>query len=148
MDEPIRYQKTDANNSFMDALTKRAVDTTWTRRKIIDQVVLGSRWKPIVGSAAQVADAMQALVAQCDIDGFNLSRTVMPECVEDFVELVVPELQARGVYKTAYADGTLREKLYGAGRAYLPGAHPAGAARSGMMTGRLSGPVETATSTP
>jgi len=148
MDEPIRYEKNDANNSFMDALTKRAVDTAWTRRRIIDQVVLGSRWQPIVGSAAQVADAMQALVAQCDIDGFNLSRTVMPECVEDFVDLVVPELQARGVYKTAYAEGTLREKLYGAGRAYLPVAHPAGAARSGMMTGRPSGPGVTATSTP
>ena len=39
LDEPIRYEKNDANNSFMDALTKRAVDTTWTRRKIIDQVV-------------------------------------------------------------------------------------------------------------
>jgi long-chain alkane monooxygenase len=70
-------------------------------------------------------------VAQCDIDGFNLSRTVMPECVEDFVDLVVPELQARGVYKTAYAGGTLREKLYGPGRARLPVGHPAAAVRVG-----------------
>jgi long-chain alkane monooxygenase len=39
--------------------------------------------------------------------------------------LVVPELQRRGVYKRDYAPGTLREKLYGAGRARLPHNHPA-----------------------
>jgi len=125
LDEPIRYEKTDANNSFMDALTKRATDVTWTRRRIIDQVILGSRWQPIVGTPAQVVDAMLALMERCDIDGFNLSRTVMPECVRDFVDLVVPELQERGVYKTEYAPGTLREKLYGAGRARLASSHPA-----------------------
>ena len=49
------------------------------------------------------------------IDGFNLAYTVLPECFEDFVDLVVPELQKRGVYKTAYAPGTLRNKLFEAG---------------------------------
>ncbi|MCT1292993.1 N5,N10-methylene tetrahydromethanopterin reductase, partial [Pseudomonas aeruginosa] len=42
-------------------------------------------------------------------------------------DLVVPELQARGSYKTAYAPGTLREKLFGGGRARLQAEH-AGAA--------------------
>ena len=50
-------------------------------------------------------------------------RTVTPECYRDFVDLVVPELQARGAYKTEYASGTLREKIFGAGRAHLPAAH-------------------------
>ncbi|MFX7752067.1 5,10-methylene tetrahydromethanopterin reductase, partial [Acinetobacter baumannii] len=57
-----------------------------------------------------------------DIDGFNLARTVTPESYADFIDLVVPELQNRGVYKTAYAPGTLRRKLFGADR--LPDAHP------------------------
>ena len=39
----------------------------------------------------------------------------MPECFTDFVELVVPELQRRGRLKTAYPDGTLRQKLFGTG---------------------------------
>jgi len=129
LDEPIRHEKTQANNSFMDALTKRAVDVTWTRRRIIDRVILGSRWQPIVGTPSQVADAMIALMAHCDIDGFNLSRTVMPECVRDFVDLVVPELQERGVYKTGYVPGTLRENLYGPGRARLKASHPAAQVR-------------------
>ena len=67
---------------------------------------------------------MQAWVDEADVDGFNLSRTVIPECVENFVALVVPELQSRGVMKQAYAPGTLRQKLSGAG-ALLPPTHPA-----------------------
>jgi hypothetical protein len=48
-----------------------------------------------------------------DIDGFNLPRTVAPECLTDFVDLVVPVLQERGLFKRAYAQGTLRDKLFG-----------------------------------
>jgi alkanesulfonate monooxygenase len=50
---------------------------------------------------------------------------VTPETFSEFVDLVVPELQRRGVYKRDYAPGTLREKLYGAGRMLLPNGHPA-----------------------
>jgi hypothetical protein len=59
-----------------------------------------------------------------DVDGFNLAYAVTPESFSDFVELVVPELQRRGVYKRDYAPGTLREKLYGRG-SRLPQNHPA-----------------------
>jgi long-chain alkane monooxygenase len=37
----------------------------------------------------------------------------VPECVDDVIAFVVPELQERGAYKTRYAEGTLREKLFG-----------------------------------
>jgi alkanesulfonate monooxygenase SsuD/methylene tetrahydromethanopterin reductase-like flavin-dependent oxidoreductase (luciferase family) len=45
---------------------------------LIDRFILGSRQTPIVGSPSQVADALQRWVAEADVDGFNLSRTVMP----------------------------------------------------------------------
>jgi alkanesulfonate monooxygenase SsuD/methylene tetrahydromethanopterin reductase-like flavin-dependent oxidoreductase (luciferase family) len=134
LDEPIEHRKTEANQSNVEAITTRSADV-WTKRKLIDSMVLGSRQPPIVGSAERVADELQAWVAECDVDGFNLSRTVMPECVEDFVELVVPVLQERGAYKRSYAPGTLREKLFGAGRARLPDRHPAARHRhSGVAT--------------
>ena len=120
LDEPIRHQTTQANQSNVEAITSRSADV-WTKRKLIDSFVLGSRQPPIVGSAATVADALEAWVREADVDGFNLSRTVTPECVADVVELLVPELQRRGVYKTAYAAGTLREKLFGHAR--LPAGH-------------------------
>jgi alkanesulfonate monooxygenase len=56
---------------------------------------------------------------------------VTPESFEDFVELVVPELTRRGVYKRDYSPGTLREKLFGPGRAHLAPPHPAARHRSG-----------------
>ena len=121
MDQPIAAGPTQANQSNLESVTKPG--PVWTKRRLLDSMVLGSRQPPIVGGPEAVADALQAWVAEADVDGFNLSRTVMPECVEDFVALVVPVLQARGVYKTAYAPGTLREKL--SGRARLTAPHPA-----------------------
>jgi FMN-dependent oxidoreductase (nitrilotriacetate monooxygenase family) len=126
LDEPIRPQQTEANRSNVESVTTRA-EQVWTKRKLIDAMGLGSRQAPIVGSPEQIADALAAWVDEADVDGFNLSRTVMPECVEDFVALVIPVLQQRGLFKTEYAPGTLREKLFGHSR--LPAAHPAARVR-------------------
>ena len=63
----------------------------------------------------QVADQLIAWLDETGLDGFNLTRTVTPESFEDFIDLVVPQLQQRGRYKTAYAEGTLRHKLFGQG---------------------------------
>jgi len=87
---------------------------------------------------------MIAWVEETGIDGFNLSRTVTPECLENFVDLVVPILQERGVYKREYAEGTLREKLFGAGRARLGASHPAARQRHSArssMSGALADAV-------
>lgn len=123
-DEPIRFVKTNALRSNLEAITVRS-GSEWTLRKLMNMMVLGSRQAPMVGSPVQVADQMQAWVDEADVDGFNLSRTVIPECVQDFIALVVPELQSRGIMKDSYEPGTLREKLFGPGRARVPATHPA-----------------------
>ncbi len=123
MDEPVAAGPTNAIQSNVAAMA-RVAGPAWTKRKLLEQSVLGSRQPPIVGDPVQVADALQAWVAAADVDGFNLSRTVMPECLQSFIELVVPILQERGVYKSAYAPGTYREKLFGQGP-LLPSTHPA-----------------------
>jgi FMN-dependent oxidoreductase (nitrilotriacetate monooxygenase family) len=122
-DEPISFVKTDANNSALEAITKRSPDKVWTVRGLREQMTLGSRNQPIVGNPSQVADQLAAWIEEADVDGFNLTRTVTPESVEAFVDLVVPELQNRGIYKTAYEEGPLRQKLFGASR--LPTRHRA-----------------------
>ncbi len=128
MDEPIQTGKSQAIVSNVEAMTRTA-GPTWTKRKLIDQLVLGSRQKPLVGSAEQVADTLMTWAEQADVNGFNLSRTVTPECFEDFIDLVVPILQERGAYKTAYREGVYREKLFG--RAHLPATHAAAQYRAG-----------------
>ncbi|MFZ1122205.1 MAG: hypothetical protein WAN81_18425, partial [Candidatus Binataceae bacterium] len=63
-----------------------------------------------------------------------------PESFTDFVDLVVPELQRRGVFNREYRAGTLREKLYGPGRARLPESHPANAYRPRAATAAADTP--------
>ncbi len=62
----------------------------------------------------------RSLDGGAELDGFNLQRSGEPDDLTDFVDLVVPELQNRGVYKPAYRDGTFRQKLFAKGDR-LPG---------------------------
>lgn len=64
-----------------------------------------------VGTPAQVADAMEEWFTDGACDGFVLAATHMPGAYEDFVRLVVPELQRRGLFQRDYAGATLRENL-------------------------------------
>jgi long-chain alkane monooxygenase len=127
LDEPIEQKSTNANQSALAAITKEAAKPV-TLRQITDQMVLGSRMKPIVGSAEEVADRLAAWVSDGGVDGFNLARTVAPESLRDFVDFVVPVLQERGLFKAEYAVGALRQKLFG-GSGRLPSSHPAAAFR-------------------
>jgi hypothetical protein len=52
----------------------------------------------------------------------------VPECFDDFIKEVVPCLQERGAYKTEYAPGTFRKKLFGHDK--LPDTHPASSYRN------------------
>ncbi len=128
-DEPVDAAPTDAIRSNVEAMTVQ-LGAGWTKRMLAGQFVLGSRQPPIAGSAAEVADALQAWVTEADVDGFNVSRTVVPECWEAVVDLLVPELQSRGAYKRDYAPGTYRHKLFGAGPR-LRAPHPAVAGQPG-----------------
>ena len=125
LDEPIEYVTTESIQSAVEAISKKSATGAWTVRRLLDQMALGGRYRPIVGSGDQVAEALIDWVRETDIDGFNVTRTVTPESFEDFVTYVVPELQARGAYKADYSEApTLREKLFGPGHARLPARHP------------------------
>lgn len=130
LDEPIRHGRHDAQTSALDAFTIADPERVWTVREIARHAAIGGRGPLVVGAPAEVADELIAWVEETGVDGFNLAYAVMPESFADFVDLVVPELQRRGCYKRDYATGTLREKLYGAGRARLGADHPAARFRS------------------
>jgi FMN-dependent oxidoreductase (nitrilotriacetate monooxygenase family) len=64
-----------------------------------------------VGSAADVADQIEHYMDQGGAQGFMLAATYTPGCFEEFVDLVVPELQRRGRFRHRYTGATLRENL-------------------------------------
>ena len=65
----------------------------------------------LVGSPSDIADQLEVFLEEGGADGFMLIATYTPGCFEEFVDLVVPELQRRGRYRTSYAGSTLRENL-------------------------------------
>ena len=136
LDQPIETGKSQAIVSNVEAMT-RAAGPQWTRRKLLEQMVLGSRQAPWVGSAQAIAEKLIAWNVEAGVDGFNLARTVVPECFDDFIALVVPQLQQRGAYKTGYAEGTLRRKLSGHDR--LPASHPVARYRRTLAMGPAAG---------
>lgn len=80
----------------------------------------------VAGTPKVVADEIETWLDEGGIDGINLRQFLTPGTARDFIELAVPELRRRGRYREAYTDGeTLRERLFGAGHARLPDAHPA-----------------------
>jgi FMN-dependent oxidoreductase (nitrilotriacetate monooxygenase family) len=64
-----------------------------------------------VGTPAEVADQMEQWFNEGACDGFNFLAPVFPIGLNDFVDMVVPELQRRGLYRTAYEGPTLRDIL-------------------------------------
>ncbi|MBY0337018.1 MAG: LLM class flavin-dependent oxidoreductase [Acetobacteraceae bacterium] len=127
-DEPIGGSGNAIQSNV--ALMRSVAGGTLTRRGLVDQFILGSRQRPWTGTASSLADRMVAYAEATGCDGFNLSRTVIPECLEDVVDRLVPALQERGAYKRAYRPGTAREKLLGGGR-LLEAPHPAALLRAG-----------------
>ena len=64
-----------------------------------------------IGTPTDIADAMQEWFEATACDGFNITPATLPGGAEDFVEMVVPELQRRGLFRTEYEGRTLRENL-------------------------------------
>ena len=63
----------------------------------------------IIGTAGEVADTMQAWLETGAADGFNIMFPTVPQGLDDFVTLVIPELRRRGLVRGAYQGTTLRE---------------------------------------
>lgn len=101
--EPVSSRATLIRNmALKDHLTIRQ---TWER-------IAGGRGHfDFHGSATDVADVMEEWFLKGGADGFNIMPPVMPGGLDDFVALVVPELQRRGLYRTRYEGTTLREHL-------------------------------------
>jgi FMN-dependent oxidoreductase (nitrilotriacetate monooxygenase family) len=64
-----------------------------------------------VGTAERVADQMQEWFTSGGCDGFVLAATHLPGAFEEFVRMVVPILQERGIFRREYAGPTLRDHL-------------------------------------
>lgn len=72
----------------------------------------GNRYEGgLAGTPSQIADGMEQWFAEEACDGFTIAVPYQPSGFDEFVRLVVPELQRRGIYRTEYEGTTLRDNL-------------------------------------
>lgn len=83
----------------------------WTLRQLYQHFAATRGHMVLVGTAASVVDAMQEWFENGACDGFNLVPPMFPDDLEAFVDLVVPELQRRGIFRKRYEGTTLRDRL-------------------------------------
>lgn len=82
-----------------------------TIRQLYQRISGGRGHREIIGTPEQIADQLQEWLENDAADGFNVLPPYFPEGLKDFVELVIPELQRRGLFRTEYEGSTLRENL-------------------------------------
>ncbi|WP_338558441.1 LLM class flavin-dependent oxidoreductase [Erwinia sp. E_sp_B04_7] len=101
----------EGNKSRVKLFTDMAKRDNLTLRELA-AVAAGSRGhRVVVGTAKEIADDFQQWLEQEGADGFNIMPATMPEQLDLFIELVVPELQRRGLFREEYQYPTLRENL-------------------------------------
>ncbi|KAK1765328.1 luciferase-like domain-containing protein [Phialemonium atrogriseum] len=88
---------------------------SWTKARIAEFLLVGGMMPKIIGSPKTVVDELERWVEVAGVDGFNLSHVVNPGSFEDIIDFVIPELRARGLFRTeVQTEGaTAREVFFG-----------------------------------
>ncbi len=111
LDAPLpEIPPSNASQSGRDSLVALARRENLTVRELA-QLVGGYGGLQMVGTPGEIADTMQEWLETGASDGFNVMFPTVPTGLDEFVDLVVPELQRRGIFRRAYAGNTLRENL-------------------------------------
>ena len=97
----------EVDREAIEAILDRADSFAEVGRRYGESVMVPQ----LVGTPAEIADQLQALFTAEACDGFVVTPAHLPHGFDAFVDLVVPELQARGLFRERYRGTTLREQL-------------------------------------
>jgi N-acetyl-S-(2-succino)cysteine monooxygenase len=112
LDGPLPPSTETEGMKSRQALIRQIADEHgFTIRQLYQWIATARGHYTVVGSAKQVADQLEEWFRNEAADGFNILPPWLPGALDDFVDLVIPELQRRGVFRTAYEGRTLRENL-------------------------------------
>ncbi|RSM44649.1 LLM class flavin-dependent oxidoreductase [Amycolatopsis balhimycina DSM 5908] len=106
---------TEGGQSRFELVVGLARREDLTIRQLLERLAGGRGHRVFAGTPVQVADELEAWFTGGAADGFNVMPPTLPGGLDDFVDLVVPELRRRGLFRTEYSGSTLREH-YGLAR--------------------------------
>ncbi|MBO6783008.1 MAG: LLM class flavin-dependent oxidoreductase [Alphaproteobacteria bacterium] len=112
-DDPFPELTEDASggSSRRHAIAAVALREKLTIRETYERFLPSFGHVVMIGDGKSIADEIEDWYTSGACDGFNIHVGYQPDGLTQFVDQVIPELQRRGIYKTEYAPGTLREKL-------------------------------------
>ncbi|HEX8603199.1 MAG TPA: NtaA/DmoA family FMN-dependent monooxygenase, partial [Pseudoduganella sp.] len=113
LDAPPPYYPTPpaGKNSRHHVVIELARREGFTVRQLYEYLAGARGHWVVVGTPQKIADEMQKWFENGAADGFNVMPPVLPQSLDEFVDLVIPELQKRGLFRTEYEGTTLRENL-------------------------------------
>lgn len=108
---PEDLPQTQSSHAHFRTIVEKARRENLTIREI-GNWASGARGKCIIkGTPSQIADVLEEWFVKDAADGFNLMPAYLPGSLDDFIALVLPELQRRGLFRTEYEGRTLRDNL-------------------------------------
>jgi len=111
LDRPLQEIETQASRGLMSAMAASFDNRAFTLREAAIRWGLAVGMPQVVGTPEQVADQLEAIWRETGCHGFNVTPTLTPSSIEEFVGEVVPLLQKKGVYRTEYTGRTFRDNL-------------------------------------
>jgi FMN-dependent oxidoreductase (nitrilotriacetate monooxygenase family) len=112
IDGPLpEIPETNGGQSRQKLIIEMARRDELSIRELYLRLVVSRGFLLIIGTPNDIADQLAQWFTEEGADGFNLMPAVMPGGLDDFINLVVPELQSRGLMRTEYEGQTLRENL-------------------------------------
>jgi FMN-dependent oxidoreductase (nitrilotriacetate monooxygenase family) len=109
--DEVDRQDTNAGQTAFRQIIGWARNEKLTVRQLYQRFAGARGQRTVVGTPAMIADEMQVWFDGRGVDGFLIQPATLPGGLNDFVDLVIPELQGRGLFRTEYDGSTLRDHL-------------------------------------
>lgn len=112
VNDPLpEFEVTDIGGSRAQIMVDAARRNNFTIRDLYRHIAGARGHYQVNGTPTEVADMMEQWLTEEACDGFNIMPPVFPTSLQEFVALVVPELQRRGIFRRQYEAMTLRGNL-------------------------------------
>jgi alkanesulfonate monooxygenase len=109
--EEVFSRTSQAGTTSFNLVLGWARDERLTIRQLYQRFAGARGQRTVIGTASQIVDQMETWFLERGVDGFLIQPSTLPGGLREFIALVIPELQERGLFRTEYEGPTLRENL-------------------------------------